>query len=230
MYDSAMKHIKFLISVMCLSGLLGALASCKSTKATAPVEAEEKPAVVVEEPKPAEPAPEPTPVVEPEQEPEPVVVVEAPEEAEPEPAPAVEEDKEYLRSVGDIAIDVDTYTHDKEAIMKIIAELATIMNTMDYKSWLAYVDDDSKAYWSRRPNLQKAEKKLPVKGLKLQTLEDYFKHVFVPARKGRNVTEIRYISDTYVKAVQVEADKDIIFYYFNKIKGEWLLHLSKLED
>ena len=211
-------------SLLSLAFATVAFVSCKSTKAAPPV-VEEAPPVVEKAPEP-EPAPEPP-------KPEPVVV------KEPEPAPKVEEpapepeppvDTEYLRSVGDVAVDHDTYTQDKEAVMRIIAELAIIMDDLDYNRWLTYVDNESKTYWSRRANLQKAEKKLPVKGLKLQTLQDYFKHVFVPARKGREVTEIRYVSDTYVKAVQVEEDKDIIFYYFNKIDGKWMLHQPPLED
>lgn len=204
---------------MSLVGILGTAVSCKSTEAPAPV-------AVVEEPSPVPaPDPEPIPAPEPEPEPEPVVVPEPAPEPEPE-----EDNSEYLRSIGDVNVDVDTYTQDKEAIMKIIADLARIMDVADYASWRKYVDEESKSYWSLRPNLQKAERKLPVKGLKLANLEAYFKHVFIPARKGREVTEIRYVSDSYVKAVQVQEDQDIIFYYFNKIDGKWLLHLAKLED
>lgn len=222
--------------------VLGATA-CRSAKK--PAITEEKPPVIEEAPALQLVEPEPLPVEPPPVAPEPPepeavelepveLELEAPVEVEAElevaegvPEP---EDIEYLRSIGDIVVDHDTYTHDKEAIMHIIADLAVVMDTMDYNRWLTYIDNASKTYWSRRSNLQRAEKKLPVKGLKLQNLQDYFKHVFVPARKGREVTEIRYVSDTYVKAVQVEEDRDIVFYYFNKIDGKWLLHQPPLEN
>ena len=79
-------------------------------------------------------------------------------------------------------------------------------------------------------NLHKAEAKLPVKGLKLNDLEDYFHLVFIQSRVGRQIDEIRYISDSSVKAVQVREDQDVVYYYFHKINGTWKLHLPPLED
>lgn len=186
----------------------------------APVQ-EPEPAPVIEE---KTPAPEPEPVPEPE--PEPVA------EPEPEPEPVVEKqpEDEYSRSVGDVAVSRDTFAEDKERILKIIESLGTIMRDFDYKSWLTYVDQESINYWSKPANLRKAQNRLPVKGLRLTSLQDYFKYVFVPARKGREITEIRYVSDTYVKAIEVGEDQDIVYYYFNKIDGHWMVNLPPLDD
>ena len=196
-----------------------------------------EPASIAEEPAPVpepateEPAPqpEPTSVLE-----EPVPVHEAPEPIPVVDAPVAEEpktDDEYSRSVGDVQVSRDTFLEDKEKVLKIIAELATIMKNMDYNSWVGYVEPASIDYWKLRKNLQKYEKRLPIKGIKLKDLQDYFKQVFVPARKGKDVTEIRYISDTYIKAVQVrEKQGDLIYYYFNKINGKWMVHLPTNEE
>ena len=110
---------------------------------------------------------------------------------------------EYSRAVGNLSVSKDTFEADKAAVMELIDTLSTIMKDMDYQSWLLYVDKESKIYWSKSANLKKAQSKLPVKGLKLKNLQDYFKYVFVPARMGRTVTEIRYESDTNVKAIQI---------------------------
>ena len=144
---------------------------------------------------------------------------------------------EYSRAVGNLSVSKDTFEADKAAIMELIDTLSTIMKDMDYQSWLLYVDKESKIYWSKSANLKKAQSKLPVKGLKLKDLQDYFKYVFVPARMGRTVTEIRYESDTYVKAVQItnpsdspEEEKYTVYYYFVKTNGHWELNLPQIDN
>ena len=156
-----------------------------------------------------------------------------------QPAPSAETkpvNDEYSRSVGNVTVSKDTFEADKAEIISIITKMNSIMKDFDYQSWLLYVDDESKEYWSKPSNLRKAQSKLPVKGLRLNNLHDYFKYVFVPARAGRDVTEIRYVSDTCVKAVQVvedatetEEEKTLVYYFFNKINGHWAVHLSEIE-
>ena len=167
---------------------------------------------------------------------EPPVEVAQPEPETAQPEPAVEDD-EYARSVGDVSIDRNTFADDKDQVLKIISELDTIMRSKDYNSWVTYVDQESIEYWMLRKNLQKAEKRLPVKGIKLRDLRDYFNYVFIPARAGKTVSEIRYISDSYIKAVQVqesEKGKDnalvTVYYYFNKIDGRWMVHIPPIEN
>lgn len=230
--------------------MLLSCASCTSKKEAAVSEPEpevtEQQTEEVSEP---EPVPEPAPVKEPEPEkkvePEPVPEPTPEPEPAPQPEPKVEEVKEepkkeepkkeepkdeYARSVGDVDVSRDTFAEDKERILKIISALDVIMKDFDYKSWLTYVDQDSINYWSRPANLKKAQSRLPVKGLRLTSLQDYFKYVFVPARKGRKITEIRYISETYIKAIEVGEEQDIVYYYFNKINGHWMINLPPIDD
>ncbi len=147
------------------------------------------------------------------------------------------EKNEYEKSVGSLTVSQDTFEADKAEILRNIEELKTIMRDFDYKSWLLHVDEESRIYWSKNSNLKKAQSKLPIKGLQLRTLQDYFKYVFVPSRAGRDVTTLRYESENYVKAVQVtdsetddSAEKYTVYYYFNKINGHWQLHLPEIEN
>ena len=230
MYYLGMKISKTINAAVFSAGCLmlaGIVVSCGSAKVEP---AAPEPVPVVEEPKVEEVVPSPAPL---EEEPTPVVeepVVEAPVEA-------ADADDEYSRSVGAVAVDRDTFVDDKEKVLRIISELDSIMKNLDYNSWLPYVEPASIDYWKLRKNLQKAEKRLPVKGIKLRDLQDYFKQVFVPARKGRTVTEIRYISDSYIKAVQVQErepgeteDHVTVYYYFNKNNGRWMVHLPTNEE
>lgn len=169
---------------------------------------------------------EPAPVkVEPkvEKKPEPKKV-----EVKPEPT---EEEKEYARSVATLsnAISQDAFQKDKENIMSIIDELSTIMKQKDYDKWLKYVSPASKTYWSNPTNLANVASRLPVKGLKLKSMRDYFLYVFIPARQNSKVDEIRYVSTDVVKVVEAKENEDIIYYLFEKsANGEWFLKLDTL--
>lgn len=143
--------------------------------------------------------------------------------------PKVEQkNDEYSRSVGNLNISKDDFEADKKAIMAMISELDTIMKDKNYKAWLGYIDSESTEYWSKSSSLKKAQARMPRRGLQLKTLEDYFKYVFIPARQQSEITEIRYESEIYVKAVKVlnaEENDYTVYYYFKKINGRWTLNL-----
>ena len=176
------------------------------------------------------PAPEPESVAvkkeEPREEVKPALKKEEP------PAPPPVEDKnmeEYKRSVAEnTAIDYDTFAEDKKQILQIIEELIVIMKDGDDVKWRNYVEKSSIAYWSDASHLAAYSKKLPQKTVRMKTLKDYFKWVFVPSRKGQTIDEIRYISNENIKAVQVRDDKDIVYYYFRKENGKWKIYLPTM--
>ena len=145
-------------------------------------------------------------------------------------APAKTNDDEYERSTGGLDISKDTFEEDKRDILHIISELDSIMAEANYNKWVEYLNPASIEYWSKKGNLQKASQRLPVKGLKLNSLNDYFKYVFIPSRKGRTIDEIRYETETIVKAVQVDGETDTVYYNFEKLDGQWKVHLPELTD
>jgi hypothetical protein len=192
-------------------------------EASAPVQ--ETPVPVPVTPAPVQKAPEPVPVVPAPAQKAPVPVPETPAPIQKTPA---KNDDEYHRSVNDIEITKETFAEDKTEIMNLISRLAAVMAVGDYDSWIKYIDTESVKYWSNPQNLRKASKMLPVKGLFMNNLHDYFTYIFVPSRKGREVDEIRYISANNVKAVEVSENTDIVYYYFTKINGTWLVHIPPL--
>lgn len=142
-----------------------------------------------------------------------------------------EAELEYERATKELSgefISMDTYEADKKIILQKISELNDIMKSKNYKMWLNYIEKNSVEYWSLKSNLSTVSKQLPVKGLNLKTLEDYFNYVFIPSRMGRRIDDIRYLSSTSIKAVQIKNDDTIIFYNFKKIDGEWLVELPRL--
>ncbi|MCI5830053.1 MAG: hypothetical protein SPJ89_12790 [Treponema sp.] len=227
-----MKYIYSIFAASVFAFLISACGSAPVEPAPAPVEPEpviEEPAPAPVEPEPVieEPAPapgEPEPVVE-----EPAPVEEVPEEPAvvEEPVPEKKEEDEYQRSTTNVSVTKETFVEDKARIIQIIKDLDLYMKNGDFKGWVSYLSPESYSYWSKRPNLSKASQRLPKKGLRLNSIEDYFKFVFIPARKGHTVNEIRYDTQTEVNVVQAEDDKDIVYYSFTKINDKWKLVLPK---
>ncbi len=144
-----------------------------------------------------------------------------------------EEEEEYIRSTKDLSeeelVTKDEFNEDKAEILRIIQELQKVMEKEDVEDWLSYVDRDSKNFYSIPANIRKVNKKLPNKAIVLNGIGDYFKYVFIPSRKNREITEIRYISKTNTKAVQVNEDGSITRYYqFIKVNGKWFVQLDRV--
>lgn len=146
------------------------------------------------------------------------------------PAQTSVKDDEFKRSTGTVQITREEFNADKAAILKIIDELSKIMAVYDYDNWVKYIDKDSLVYWQNPANLKAASKRLPIKGQKLSNLNDYFRMVFVPARKGHDVEEIRYLAIDQVKAVQVTEEQDIVYYNFVKQNGKWMVKIPALSN
>ncbi len=144
-----------------------------------------------------------------------------------------EDEEEYLRSTQALSaeelVTKDEFAEDKAEILRIIKELQKVMERENVEEWLTYVDTASKNFYSNPVNIRKVQKKLPNKAIVLNGIGDYFKYVFIPSRKNREITEIRYISKTNTKAVQVNDDHSITRYYqFIKINGKWYVQLDRV--
>lgn len=167
------------------------------------------------------------------EEPDIVSVVEEPSPSDYFEDPVVFE--EYLRSVGSL-IDEDivivppqVFEEDKDQIFTIINDLARIMKTKDAEAWAAYVCPESYEYWSNRHNLLELSRHLYASDTsRINNIKEYFEQFFIPARRGRIVDEIRYITPDYVKVVQYKNNTDIIYYFFIKIDGAWKIWLDTL--
>lgn len=164
-------------------------------------------------------------------------IVEKPAEKKKKPDPKPEQiqkpevnQAEFERSTSAVSVSKETFVEDKTIILNIIGDLDQIMQDQNYDGWLNYLDTSSINYWSQRTNLQKAANRLPVKGIRLTTLEDYFRYVFISSRAGKRVDEIRYDTNNSVKAVQVSDDIDVVYYNFLKMDGIWKLHLPTLSE
>ena len=142
--------------------------------------------------------------------------------------------EEYLRSTKALteeSVTVEEFENDKSEILKIINELKVIMDNGDKTKWLTYIDPDSINYYSNHTNLRKVREKLPNKQIQLHGIGDYFKYVFIPSRKNSNIDEIRYISKSNIRAVQIREDKsELVYYNFVKKDNKWYVHIPTLSE
>ena len=175
-----------------------------------PVKAEEPPAKVETPPVKLEPVIEKK---------EPVV------EAKPEP---VEEKNTVIAEFEGVTITKETYDQTKTEMEKIVEKLNRITATNDYAQWTTFLSEEYKQQYSQPLTLRKVSEALPVKGIKLKSLRDYFMFVFVPSRQNVRVDDIRFVSSTRVDVIMKQADVSLLVYGLENINGSWKLIPPKL--
>ena len=167
----------------------------KPAKPKAPAKVKVPPAKIEEPPaKVEEPPVQPEPVVEKN---EPAV------EAKPEP---VEEKNIVIAEFEGVRITKETYDQTKTEMEKIVEKLNRITATKDYTQWITFLSEEYKYEYSQPLTLRKVSEALPVKGIKLKSLRDYFTYVFVPSRQNVRVDDIKFVSPTRVEVIMQQAN------------------------
>lgn len=158
-------------------------------------------------------------------------MVKAPEQVEEKKEPVVQEIKvepqhEIIAEFGDVKITKKDY-HDTMNELKVIVEaLNKVAATSDYTKWLTFLSEKYKRTFSEVTTLNKTVeglKKKNVTGLKLRSLQDYFKYVFVASRQNIRVDDIEFISPVRVNVLMITGGKRLLVYDLEKINGRWLL-------
>ena len=186
-------------------------------KQEAPVRKEEPPA------KAKEPSVKPEPVA---AKKEPVVAKKEPA-AKVKPAP-VEKKQEVIAEFEGVTITKETYDQTKTEMEKIVENLNRITASKDYSQWLKLLSEEYKQQYSQALTLQKVSEALPVKGIKLKSLRDYFIYVFVPSRQNVRVDDIKFVSPTRVDVIMKQANVSLLVYGLENIDGTWKLIPPKL--
>lgn len=199
--------------LLCFYALLF-LCSCKTVDQTAaePTEPviEQIPVETIKPEVLPEPEPLPTP--------KPTVSV-----APPNPQPKEEPKPEdiVVATFGEITITKKDYIDTKAEVELVVEELNKITAASDYSDWLKYLSDDYRKHYSNKAALQETSKQLPIKGITLNTLHDYFTYVFVPARKNVRVDDITFTSATTVDVIMKTSSKWYYVYTLEKEKNGW---------
>ncbi|MGP1594691.1 MAG: hypothetical protein ACTTH8_05550 [Treponema sp.] len=196
----------------------------------------EKPAIQkdLDKPEPAEIVPEPAAAPElvkeepqqPEQEQQ--VAAEVQKEPEPvkeepkQPEPVMPKD-EIIAEFEGVTITRETYDQTKSELEKVVEQLNKITATRDYNKWLDFLSPQYKRDYSDPAVLKVVSEALPVKGIKLKTLKDFFTYVFVPSRSKIRVDDIVFLSPQRVNVLMRQEGKTVLIYGIENTNGEWKL-------
>lgn len=134
-----------------------------------------------------------------------------------------DEDSEIIAEFDGVVITKKDYKETKSEIEIVVGNLNKITAERDYNKWLKYLSETYRTEYSRPSVLQITSDNLPVKGIKLKNLNDYFSYVFVPSRQNVRVDDIKFVSPTRVNVITETGGKRLLVYKLEKINGKWFL-------
>ncbi len=126
-----------------------------------------------------------------------------------------------------VTITKQTFKITKTEIQVVVEDLNKITFSKNYDRWLTYLTDEYRQNFSDPVTLEKVSASLPVKGIQLKTLKDYFTFVFVPSRQNMRVDDIQFVSPTRVYVIMEIAPKSpAAIYILEKTGDGWKLVLK----
>ncbi len=137
--------------------------------------------------------------------------------AKPEPK------KEVIAEFEGVSITKETYVKTKSEIEIVVDELNHITAKKDYLKWLQYISEDYKKAYSNPVRLKAVSEALPIKGIQLKSLRDYFLYVFVPSRQNIHVDDITFVSPTRVEVIMNRNGSTLLVYNIEKVENGWEL-------
>jgi ABC-type transport system substrate-binding protein len=115
-------------------------------------------------------------------------------------------------------------------VRSLIDSLNQIIRQQDYDSWLGYLTENYIKYYSD-PVVLGQYSEYPViksKGIKLQTLHDYFVYVVYPSRQNDKIDDIEFVGENLVKAITIspKGDRNIL-YMLEKHGDAWKIGIGR---
>jgi hypothetical protein len=157
--------------------------------------------------------------------------VESPQPPEPEPVPAQEpvpEEPAAETPVPDednsvYVMPEDVYEETRKDLNKLVQELNEIIAKKDYQSWLSYLTDEYRAYFSD-PEVLRTQSESPLLkkyNIVLRSLQDYFHYVVVGSRQNVRLDEIKALDENRVRAYMYINESPVIIYELQRTDGRW---------
>lgn len=154
----------------------------------------------------------------------------APEQLEPGPLPPKAEAPQESPSFDPSTVTAEVKTATFVDVRALIESLNQIIRRQDYEAWLSHLSDEYIAFYSNPAVLAKYSE-YPImkrKGIKLQTLRDYFINVVYPSRQNDKVDDIEFVRGDMIKAITVSPKGDRNILYMLEKHGEaWKIGIGR---
>lgn len=109
-------------------------------------------------------------------------------------------------------------------IRVLVDKLNGLIANQDFSDWMTHLDQDYIQTYSDPVKLRDVTARDPVLkalGLKLRTLEDYFKYEVVPSRKNTQVDDISFLDENRVYVWTVVDNERFLLYLLKLYGKEW---------
>ncbi len=132
---------------------------------------------------------------------------------------------------GDIVAQFENVTITKQTFITTKTELEAVVNDLnritfsrDYNAWLEYLSPEYRANFSDPAVLAEVSANLPIKGIQLRSIKDYFNYVFVPSRQNMRVDDIKFVTPTRVYVImEISPGNLAAIYIIEKFGNTWKL-------
>lgn len=132
-------------------------------------------------------------------------------------------ESDVIAEFGEVKITKKHYNDTMDEIKIVVEALNKTTASKNYATWLKYLSEEYKKTYSNPTVLKNTSDTLPVKGLKLINLKDFFNYVFVPSRQKIKVDDIKFLSPVKVNVIMITKGKELLVYNLEKINEKWLL-------
>lgn len=132
-------------------------------------------------------------------------------------------EQEVIAEFGEVKITKKHYNDTMDEIKIVVEGLNKTTASKNYTTWLKFLSEQYKKTYSNPSILKTTSESLPVKGLKLNSLKDFFNYVFVPSRQKIKVDDIKFLSPVKVNVIMLSKKKELLVYALEKFNEKWLL-------
>ncbi len=137
---------------------------------------------------------------------------------------ATSDSGEIVAQFENVKITKENFQATKRQLEIVVNDLNRITFSRDYNGWLSYLSPEYLQTFSDPATLAEVSASLPIKGVQLKSIKDYFNYVFVPSRQNMRVDDIKYVSPTRVYVImEISPGNPAAIYIIEKFGEDWKL-------
>ncbi len=242
LYHTPMRSSLAVKAIMVLTMVLASCATMPVPVVSAPQVLAELPSELPESPVPEPLSPPPALTETPEPSPEPIPpVLEVPVPPPPEPqepelpttepeAPSQPEASPEPPAFDPASVSVEKKQATLVDARSLIEKLSMIIQAKDYDTWVTFLSEDYKKYYSSAAVLAKFSESAVLRreGTVLRNLKDYFLSIVFRSRQSARLDDIEFIGEDRILALMINPRGErIVLYYLEKQDDAWKIGIGR---